>query len=203
MRIARHRSAVLTLVRSVPERSVGDDAKLVADVLSGDARAREEIYRRHVDYVAGMVARLLRSRHASEDVVQDTFVLAFERLATLREPSALRSWLAAIAVSFVRRRLRKQRLLRALGLDGSDDDAALDRLARDDASIEARSELAAIDLALRGVPVSHRIAWMLRYVEGEGLDDVATACGCSLATVKRWIASTDDVVRAHLDPEGP
>jgi RNA polymerase sigma-70 factor (ECF subfamily) len=180
---------------------VVSDAELVASILAGDARGREELYRRHVDYVAGMTARLLRSHHASEDVVQDTFVLAFERLATLRDRSALRSWLAAIAVSFVRRRLRKQRLLRALGLDGSDDDAALDRLVREDTSVEARSELAAIDLALRRVPVTHRIAWMLRYVEGESLSDVAVACACSLATVKRWIASADEVVQDQLASE--
>ncbi len=187
----------------MPARAPIDEAELVRGVLAGEASAREALYRRHVEYLSGMVVRLLRSQQGSEDVVQDTFVLAFERLSTLRDPSALRSWLAAIAVSFVRRRLRKQRLLHALGLDGSEDDAALDRLARDDAPLEARSELAAIDLALRGVAVNQRIAWMLRYVEGESLDDVATACGCSLATVKRWIASTDRVVRAHLEMEGP
>ncbi len=200
MHSVRHRHALLALVRSPPEPAVSD-AELVASVLAGDRGSRHTFYRRHVDYIAGMTARLLRSHHASEDVVQDTFVLAFERLASLRDPSALRSWLAAIAVSLVRRRLRKQRLLRVLGLDGPDDDAALDRLARHDASLEARSELAAIDLALRRVPVAQRIAWMLRYVEGESVKDVAMACACSTATVKRWISRADAIVQDHLGSE--
>jgi len=197
MRSARHARAVLSLVRAPAEPAVSDEV-LVTRALSGDSDARRTLYERHFDYVTGMSARLLRSRDASEDVVQDAFVMAFERLASLREPAAFRGWLAAIAVSFVRRRLRKQRLLRALGLDGSHDDAALDRLARDDASAEARSELAALDLVLQTLPANHRIAWMLRHVEGEALDDVAVACDCSLATVKRWISAADERVRAHL-----
>jgi RNA polymerase sigma-70 factor (ECF subfamily) len=197
MRSARHARAVLSLVRAPVEPAVPDEV-LVTRVLSGDSASRRMLYERHVDYVTGMSARLLRSLDASEDVVQDTFVMAFERLSSLRDPGAFRSWLAAIAVSFVRRRLRKQRLLRVLGLDGGHDDAALDRLARHDTSAEARSELAALDFVLQTLPANQRIAWMLRHVEGEPLGEVAAACDCSLATVKRWIATADETIRAHL-----
>ena len=43
----------------------------------------------------------------------------FEQLRNLRKPAALRAWLAQLAVSLVRRRLRRARLLRFLGLDRS------------------------------------------------------------------------------------
>lgn len=203
MRSARAtRRPRLSLVRPPAEASV-PDAVLVERVLTGDAGSREKLYRRHVDYVANMSARLLRSVDASEDVVQDAFVMAFERLATLRDPDAFRSWLAAIAVSFVRRRLRKQRLLRSLGLGGErDDTAALDRLATDDTTAETRSELAALDMVLRALPANQRIAWMLRHVEGEPLEAVAIACDCSLATVKRWIAAADARVQETLVRDG-
>jgi RNA polymerase sigma-70 factor (ECF subfamily) len=181
------------------EREVVADAELVERALAGEASAYAGIYRKHVDYLAGMSARLLRSRIASEDVVQDTFVLAFERLSSLRDPTALRSWLAAIAVSFVRRRLRRRRLLRFLGLDRSGDEVGLEGLAREDLSAEARSELAAIDVALGELSTEERIAWMLRHVDGDSLDDVAHACGCSLATAKRRIARADAHVRAVLE----
>ena len=174
------------------------DAALVARALAGDAASKERLYRKHVDYIAGMAARLLRSIDASEDVVQDTFVIALQNLASLRDPGAFRPWLASIAVSQVRRRLSRQRLLRFLGLDRGLDDAPLDELARDDTSAEARLDLAALDLVLRGLPAHQRIAWMLQHVEGEPLESVAAACNCSLATVKRWIASADQRVRAHV-----
>jgi RNA polymerase sigma-70 factor, ECF subfamily len=174
------------------------DEVLVAGVLIGDVACKEQLYRRHVRYIAGMSARLLRSLDGAEDVTQDTFAIAFAKIDTLREPAAFRGWLASIAVSQVHRLLARQRLLRLIGLDRGLDDAPLDALARHDCGLEARSELAALDAVLKQLPPRHRIAWMLRHVEGEPLDAVAEACRCSRATVKRWIAAADVRVRQHV-----
>ena len=105
------------------------DAELVARAIEGDRWGREMLYRRHATYLLAIAARLLGNRGEGEEVVQDTFVTAFEQLRTLREPAALRGWLAQIAVSLVRRRLRRGRLLRVLGLDRGADDATLAALA--------------------------------------------------------------------------
>jgi RNA polymerase sigma-70 factor (ECF subfamily) len=48
------------------------------------------------------------------------------------------------------------------------------------------------------VPTEQRIAWALRHVEGEALEDVARACACSLATVKRRIAAVEEQLQAHV-----
>src|SRR5215470_6537049 len=105
------------------------DAQLVARAVEGDRWGREMLYRRHAGYLLAIAARLLGSRNDGEEIVQDTFVTAFEQLRTLREPAALRGWLAQIAVSLVRRRLRRARLMRALGMDRGADDATLGALA--------------------------------------------------------------------------
>jgi RNA polymerase sigma-70 factor (ECF subfamily) len=198
--------ATLTVVRAVPpadgrREAAESDEALVAGVRAGDPRCKKQLYLRHVDYVAGMSARLLRSIEASEDVVQDAFAIAFSRIASLREPAAFRGWLASIAISQVHRRLAQRRLLKLFGLDRGLDDAPLDELAREDLSVEARSELAALDFVLQQLPPRERVAWMLRYVEDEPIDAVAEACGCSRATVKRWIARADDHVRRHVSLE--
>ena len=203
MKSPGHARTKLTLVaphRGAERAPMDDtsDALLVERIRGGDAKSREQIYRRHVDYIAGMATRILRSTDAGEDVVQDTFVIAFDRMDDLRDPAALRGWLASIAISQVHRRLARQRLLRILGLDRPLEDAPLDELAIFDTTAEVRSELAALDLVLRRLPADQRIAWMLRHVEGESLDAVAVACRCSLATVKRRIAAADERVRAHV-----
>jgi RNA polymerase sigma-70 factor, ECF subfamily len=195
--------APLSLVRA-PARSASEsseapsDATLVAGIRAGDERCKAQIYLKHVDYIAGMAARLLRSIEASEDVVQDTFVIAFSNLASLREPAAFRGWLASIAVSQVHRRLARERLRRFFGFDQVLGDAPLDELGREDLSAEARSDLAALDMVLQTLPVRQRLAWMLRYVEDEPIDAVAQACGCSRATVKRWIFAADQRVREFV-----
>ena len=176
------------------------DAELVARAIEGDRWGREMLYRRHATYLLAIAARLLGNRNEGEEVVQDTFVTAFEQLSTLREPAALRGWLAQIAVSQVRRRMRRGRLMRVLGLDRGADDATLAALAAPGTNPDQRAELALIDRAMRGMNANVRIAWMLRMVEGLELTEVASACGCSLATAKRRIAAADAVVRAHIGP---
>jgi RNA polymerase sigma-70 factor (ECF subfamily) len=139
-----------------------------------------------------------RSRGEAEDVVQDTFVIAFGQLKTLRAPAALRGWLAQIAVSLVRRRLRRGRLLRLLGLDRGADDATLAALAAPGLDPEARTELALVDRQLGRLRTEPRIAWMLRRVDGLELTEVAAVTGCSLATAKRRIAEADQQLRRHV-----
>jgi RNA polymerase sigma-70 factor, ECF subfamily len=174
------------------------DAMLVAGIRTGDGGCKARIYLRHVNYIAGMCTRLLRSVDAGEDVVQDTFVIAFSKIASLRDPASFRGWLAAIAVRQVRRRLARERLRRLFRLDSALGDVPLDALGRDDLSAEIRSDLAALDIVLQTLPVNQRLAWMLRYVEDEPIDAIAESCRCSRATVKRLIAAADRRVREFV-----
>jgi RNA polymerase sigma-70 factor (ECF subfamily) len=181
----------------LPTADAVGDAELVERALGGDRWSRDMLYRRHARYLLAIVCRLLSSRGEGEEIVQDTFVVSFERLGTLREPGAVRAWLAQIAVSLVRRRLRRRKLLRLLGLD-QEHDATLERLASPSVSPDDRAELALIDQVLRHMPADCRIAWMLRKVEGLSLSEVASACSCSLATAKRRISAADAEVALHV-----
>lgn len=174
------------------------DAELVRRAAGGERWSREVVYRRHVGYLLGFVARLLGNRGDAEEIVQETFLTGFERLATLREPEALRVWLAQIAVNLVRHRLRRLRLTRLLGLDRGADDATLEALAAPGLHPEACGELALLDRVLKRLQPDRRIAWMLRNVDGLELTEVASICGCSLATIKRRLAEADAVVRRHV-----
>jgi RNA polymerase sigma-70 factor, ECF subfamily len=174
------------------------DEELVRRALAGDRWGREMLYRRHADSLLAMTVRLLANRGEAEEIVQDTFVTAFEQLGTLREPGAVRGWLGQIAVNLVRRRFRRGRLMRFLGLDRGADDATLGALADSGVSTEQRAELALVDRLLRGMKPALRLAWMLRRVDGLELGEVASLCDCSLATIKRRIAEADAVVDRHV-----
>lgn len=174
------------------------DAELVRRACEGDRWAEEAIFRRYVADVTSLAERLLRRRDEADDVVQDTFAAALTSLATLREPAALRAWLLGIAVHRVRRRARKLSVMRLFGLDSGLDDASLSLLAAPGLSPEQRTELAQVDRALSRLHADDRIAWMLRHVEGEKLEDVATITGVSLATAKRRIAAAEVGLRGQL-----
>jgi RNA polymerase sigma-70 factor (ECF subfamily) len=189
---AKSGPVLLRLPESAP------DAELVRRAASGERWSREVLYRRHASYILGFVSRLLRNRGDAEEIVQETFLAAYERLATLRDPEALRVWLGQIAINLVRHRLRRLRLTRLLGLDRGADDATLEAQAAPGLHPEVRGELALLDRALARLRPDQRIAWMLRHVEGQELTEVAAVCGCSLATIKRRIAEAGTHVRKHV-----
>jgi RNA polymerase sigma-70 factor (ECF subfamily) len=186
----------------LPPPEVISDAQLVERALGGDRFSRDLLYRRHAHDLLAIAIRLLANRHEGEEIVQEAFTLAFDRLHTIRDPSAFGGWLTRIAVNQARRRLRRGRLLRFLGLDRGLDESEVESLASAALRPDDRAELALADRMLRQLPANLRIAWMLRRVEGLPLAEVASACGCSLATVKRRIATVDTEVARHVTFQG-
>src|SRR6188768_2472121 len=93
-----------------------DDERLVARARKNDLLAFELLYRRHSGFALNLAVRIQGSALDAEDIVHDAFLKASERLSELREASAFRAWLGSIVVRLVRTRLRRQRLLRSLGL---------------------------------------------------------------------------------------
>jgi RNA polymerase sigma-70 factor (ECF subfamily) len=173
------------------------DEELVRRVRAGDGWAREALFRKHVDVMFRTSLRLLGQRADAEDVVQDSFCEAFRDIAGLREPGALRVWLLRIAVHRCHKLFRRRKLLRVLGLARGPEET-LTELALPESGSETRLELLCVDRALGRVSASARMAWLLRYVEGHSLLEVAELVGCSLATVKRRITEAARAVEAEL-----
>ena len=186
------------LLAADPDGGGLDDATCVRRARDGDGWAEEALYRRHAKVVAVVVTRLLSRSHEAEDVVQDAFLAAFRNLAKLEHPDRFRPWVIQIAVHLVHRRFRRRRVLEALALDTGLDDATLLSEVDPRASPETRAEISKLDELLRTLPADGRIAWILRFVEGYKHEEVAEACRCSVATAKRRIARTHEIVRRHL-----
>lgn len=149
------------------------------------------LFRRYAPYVAAVAHRLLGRDEDVDDTIQDVFLAAARGLKAIRDPNAVKPWLARVTVRTAHRKLRKRRMRVFLGLD---EPAVYDRVADTGASPEHRALLARVYLVLDGIPTKHRVAWALRYVEGEPLESVAALTGCSLATAKRRIAAAHRIV---------
>lgn len=164
-----------------------DDAQLVALVRVGDRAAFEALYRRHAPYVLSLAVRIQGHVTDVEDIVHDAFLRVVARLGELRRDEAFRPWLASVTANLVKTRMRRRRFLGALGL-ASAEPVDLDALVSETAGPDVRAQLAEVYGILRLLPVDQRLAWVLRYVEGHKLEEVARVIGCSLATAKRRIA---------------
>jgi len=185
------------MVIPLPQSDDVSDCRLVERAIQGDRWAEEAIYLRYVGYVNALCLRLLRSKSDAQDAVQDTFVDVLEQLRSLRDPNKLRYWITGIAVHKAHRRFRRTRLASLFGLRNTHDDEACSLVARSALSPELCSEIARLDRALSRLSDDVRACWILRYVEGYALNEVAALCRCSLATTKRRIASAEEALRAH------
>lgn len=172
---------------SADEGSTAPSSQAPLD-LDGAFRA----YARYVGYVA---LRVLGRPDEVEDVVQDVFLDAQARLGTLRDPGALKGFLATLAVRKSVRLLKRRRMRRFFGLDEGFDYA---RLADSAASPHERALVAEVYRLLDELPAEQRSAWVLRHVEGERVERVAELCGCSLATAKRRIAAAHAVLYGEM-----
>ncbi|MEM9303931.1 MAG: sigma-70 family RNA polymerase sigma factor [Pseudomonadota bacterium] len=164
-------------------RITGLDAEraLIAAAVNGSSAAFDRIVRDHRDAVFAYLVRAGDCRRAeADDLAQDVFVTAWQKLSGFRHDAGLRTWLIAIA----RQKLRSHRrtLVRALRFH--------ERLRRepriDDAGPER--DLALLDAALRGLPARLREPLYLHVFEGLGYALLAELLGVPLGTVKSRIA---------------
>lgn len=178
------------------------DQQLVSNVLAGERRAFEALYRRHAPFAINLAVRLQGSGRDVEDLVHDAFLKVHDRLSELRDPGVFRGWLGSIVVRLVRTRMRREKLARFLGVsDQRDSGTQLEALAAESASPELRAELAQVYALLGTLSADLRIAWTLRYVEGQRLEAVAQLCNCSLATAKRRLQRAQEYLDRHfVDP---
>jgi RNA polymerase sigma-70 factor (ECF subfamily) len=167
--------------------------RLVPD--AGHPPTLDDVYRRYCRYVWAVILRLCGRPSEVDDLIQDVFVEAAAGITRLRDPEAVKGWLATIAVRTVRRRLLVRKAWHFLGLDR---DAAETVLVDPRASPADRALLRAVYKVLDEMPVQDRLALTLHTIEGETMKAVAKLCGCTLATAKRRVARGQRLIEQRL-----
>ena len=159
----------------------------------------EDLYKRFAPYVAAIASRILGRETEVEDVVQDVFIAALSGLKKRDQLLQAKSWFATVTVRSSMRKLRVRSLWNVFDLA---EPPQYERLADATAGPEERRMVAEVYRALDDVSAKERVAWVLRHVQGESLEETALLCGCSLATAKRRIAAAHAVVKAQLEGGG-
>jgi len=202
-----------------------DDAVLVRAVANGSEDALAALYDRHVDGVHAAALRLTNDRQVAEEVVQETFLVLWNR-AERFDPAlaSLATWLRTIARNRTVDRLRAAgRRPSLVPLPGHTDegsaDAGFDRVGADavvlggaapdpgpEAAAESADVRAAVATALAGMPEPERIVIVLAYREGLTQTEIAERLEWPLGTVKtrtrRALAHLRAALEAGDEPVG-
>jgi RNA polymerase sigma-70 factor (ECF subfamily) len=176
---------------------VTDLAHLVGAAQRGDRQAFGELYARYARAVHGILLSHV-PRSEVEDLLQDVFMIAMQRLDTLRDPDAFGGWLAAIARNRATDHLRRtphtvELTDQALGREASSAPGAFPRAIAPDQS-EALMVLAAI----RALPEAYRETLVLRLVEGMTGPEIAQRTGLTAASVRVNLHRGMKQLRARL-----
>jgi RNA polymerase sigma-70 factor, ECF subfamily len=166
------------------------DAALVLAARAGEPWAREALFRRHARLALGLAFRIMPYDADIDDLVQDSFLYAFERLEKLSNPQAFQAWLCSIVVRTAGKRLRRRKLQVRLGLRSQkpvDVDEVISRSAPPDVAAELRS----VYSLLETLPVEERVALVLRRVERLEIPEIAEQMGLSVSTVKRRLHAAE------------
>jgi RNA polymerase sigma-70 factor (ECF subfamily) len=169
------------------------DRELVRALLAREAGAGDVLWHQHAPMVFRLLGRALGPNGDVEDVAQDVFATVFSRLATLRDPDALRSFVYSVALRVLKWELRKRRARKILQLWG---DAELPESPVTQYDPEARDALVRLYRILDRMGAEDRVIFVLRHLEGMKLEEIATSLSISLATTKRrlkranaWLSS--------------
>ncbi len=164
----------------------------VALAAAGDSRAFERLYRQHSARIHSLVRRMVGGDGDVDELTQDVFVRAWQRLETFRGESAFGTWLHRLAVNLV---LNWQKTA-ARGRRLFDGDASLDLAPSRRRSPEDRMD---IEAALTLLPPGARQVFVLHDVEGFRHDDIARMLGVQPGTSKAQLHRARMLLRGHLE----
>lgn len=149
----------------------------VALATKGDAVAFERIYRRHTARIHSLCRRML-SAEVADDVTQDVFVRAWQKLHLFRGEAAFGTWLHRLAINVV---LAKRAEAARQRSRYSEDETVWDRTAARASSSDTRMDFEA---ALAKLPDGAREIFVLHDIEGYKHEEIASLLGVSAGTSK-------------------
>lgn len=176
----------------------GKDDEYLADILNGEviltAKLEEKLYRRYWGNLMGVAMRYIPDRETAREIVNDSFMKAFNKLSTFRgngqnKPTILKAWLVRITVNTAIDRLRAQHKI----LETS----SLDQLTSHPA-VEMDDKLQVADMLklLEALPDMHRVIFNLYELDGYSHEEIGKMMGIPVSSSRVYLTKAKQGLRA-------
>jgi len=168
-----------------------DEGVLVTQVRGGDSRAFSELVRRYEGKIFRLAQHITQNREDAEDVLQETFMKAYEHLDQFKGDSKFYTWIVRIAVNQALMKLRRRKSDKSVSID-EQIDTGEDNVTREIAAWGenpeqrySREELGGIlDSAIESLEPLYRSVFVLRDIEELSTEETAEALDLSVPAVK-------------------
>ncbi len=170
---------------------IDDEGPIVAQARLGNSAAFNELLRRYERKIFRLAMHITQNREDAEDVLQESFLKAYEHLDQFQGQSKFYTWIVRIAVNQALMKLRKRKSDRSVSLDETIDTGE-DNIGREIAAWDenpeqkySREELNRIlTSAIDGLAPIYRAVFVLRDIDGLSTEDAAEALELSVPAVK-------------------
>lgn len=186
------------------------DAQLVSRAQRGDTQAFEMLVVKYQRRLERLIGRMVRDVDLVPDIAQEAFIRAYRALPQFRGDSQFYTWLYRIAVNTAKKallELKRDPIVTEAALAGRDDDDETSRREIEpsdgetpDAVLASREIAATVNAAIEALPDDLRQAILLREIEGLAYEEIATAMGCPIGTVRSRIFRAREAIAARLRP---
>lgn len=205
------KEAAEPIAAGAPEGETAD-RELVARAQKGDGQAFAELVSRHQRQLYRLALRMTGSEADAQEVLQEAFLNAYQKLPNFRGEAQFSSWLYRIAANSALMRLRRKRRApdslpeQPLELTGPrfSADGNLDPAPRSDWSQRADDKLlsrelgTAIDGAVKALPEDYRTVFLLKDVDGLSNEEIASALDLTVPAVKSRLHRARLALREQL-----
>jgi RNA polymerase sigma-70 factor (ECF subfamily) len=168
-------------------------------VQAGDLDAFAQLVERFQEMVHGLALSILRRQEDAEEAAQDTFVKLFRAREQFDGSRNLEPWLLRIAGNACRDKLRRRRVAELPLAKGDDGDLLMDL---PDHRQQTGAERQVVDHTVRGeleqLSDKVRLPLELKYLRGMTNQQIATALGVSVSSVKVQLARGKDILASRL-----
>ena len=165
-----------------------DDVQLIQRVLDGDDTAFSALVRKYQRSVHALAWRKIGDFHIAEDITQDTFLKAYQKLSMLKEPQSFASWLYVITANHCKAWLRKKRTwIQSLEDTGS---AQLEKatysghIIAENERMTAETQREVVKKLLAKLQESDRTVITLYYLGGMTYEEISNFLGVSVGAIK-------------------
>lgn len=183
-----------TILTAASDPRQASEWRLVRRAQEGDRSSFEQLYRMHAGSIYALCLRLSRKPQEAEEMTQEVFVRAWERLERFRSPGHFAAWLKRVAVNLtitarrtVARRGEPQPLFEEYGVPG------------DDRGVRISGARVDLEKAIAALPGGARTVFVLHDIHGYRHGEIAEMTGTAMGTTKAQLHRARKRLREYLE----
>ena len=173
-----------------------DEKELLHQLKAGDQKAFGVLYQQYSNRIYSHLLRLTQAEHLADELLQDTFVILWEKRHTINPDLSIKSWLYKVAANevsqFYRKLARDKKLQEYVILSFTE------AYSHTEEDIYAKESKALLNNAIAQLSPQRQQAFTLCKIEGRSYEETAKIMGIAPSTVSNHLVKASDSIRQYI-----